>query len=129
MQSREHSVLPVLVLSALGIACVVSTGVALAGCVEMGVSHGATQAGTPVTIEDHLAAALMFEKQANQLELEALKFEDEYARITTYEDPKGFRRSALKTAAQRCRKEVAELSELAAQHRQKAGEREGKQGG
>ena len=105
-----------------------SVGSALAGCAEM-PSHVATQAGTSVTAEDHLAAALMYQKQAQQLDLEALKFEGEHARITTYEDPKGFRRSALKTAAQSCRKEAAELNGLAAQHRQKAEEREKKGGG
>lgn len=102
---------------------------ALAGCAEMGASHVATPAGTPVTAEDHLSAALMYQKQAQQLDLEALKFDDEHARITTYEDPKGFRRNALKTAAQRCRKEASEFNDLAAQHRQKADEREKKGGG
>ena len=106
-----------------------SAGWALAGCAEMGISHVATQVGTPATADDHLNAALMYDKQAQQLELEALKFEAENARITTYEDPKGFRRSALKIAAQRCRKEVAEMKELAAQHRLKAEEQEKKRGG
>jgi hypothetical protein len=113
----------------LTVSAYTSVGWTLAGCAETGLSHGGAQAGNPVTVEDHLEAALMYDKQARQLELEALKFEDEHARITTFEDPKGFRRSALKTAAQRCRKEVAELNELAAQHRQKAEEVEKKRGG
>jgi len=116
-------------LPALTIAYFISAGLALAACAEMDAAHVAAHVGTPLTVDDHLAAALMYEKQAKQLELEALKFEDENARITTYEDPKGFRRSALKIAAQRCRKEVAELNDLAAQHRRKAEEQEKKAGG
>lgn len=118
-----------MVLPALTIAYFVSAGLAFAGCAEMDSSHMVAHTDAALTVDDHLEAALMYEKQAKQLELEALKFEDEHARITTYEDPKGFRRSALKIAAQRCRKEVAELNDLAAQHRQKAEQREKKAGG
>ena len=95
----------------------------------MGGSHLAAQTGIPMTVEDQLEAALMYEEQAQQLELEALKFEDEHGRITTHEDPKGFRRSALKIAAQRCRKEGADLHDLAVQYRQQAEEQEKKRGG
>jgi hypothetical protein len=108
------------ILSVLAIACMVAASVALAGCTERGAAQLAAQIGSPTTAEDHLAAALMYEKHAQQLELEALKFEEETARITTSEDPKGFRRSALKIAAQRCREEVSELNDLAAKHRAKA---------
>ncbi|MGA6826941.1 hypothetical protein ACO9S2_04915 [Nitrospira sp. NS4] len=107
-------------LSVLTIGGLLATSWALAGCAEMGAAQVANQVGAPATAEDHLAAALMYEKQAQQLELEALKFEEETARITTYEDPKGFRRSALRIAAQRCRKEISELNDLAAKHREKA---------
>lgn len=109
-----------LLLSRVMVGCLVAANVALSGCVEMGASHPATKVEGPATAEDHLVAALMYEKRAQQLELEALKFEEETARITIHEDSKGFRRSALRTAAQSCRKEVSELKDLARQHRQKA---------
>lgn len=72
------------------------------------------------TAEDHLAAALLYQKQAHRLELEAERYEQEAAMIGPYEDPKGFRRSALKIAAQRCRKEAADLQQLAGEHRRQA---------
>jgi hypothetical protein len=73
-----------------------------------------------LTTEDHLATALMYQEQAQHLELEAIKYEQEAVRITPHEDPKGFRREGLTIAAQMARKEAAETRELALQHRQKA---------
>lgn len=125
-QARENAIVRILVLSLLANA---SSIFVLAGCAQMGGSHLAAQTGIPMTVEDQLDAALMYEEQAQQLELEALKFEDEHGRITTHEDPKGFRRSALKIAAQRCRKEGADLHDLAVQYRQQAEEQEKKRGG
>jgi len=107
-------------LSRVTIGCLVAANVALSGCAEIGAFHPTTKVEAPATVEDHLAAALMYEKRAHQLELEALKFEEETAHMTIHEDPKGFRRSALRTAAQSCRNEVSELKDLARQHRQKA---------
>ncbi|HEX7766486.1 MAG TPA: hypothetical protein VF443_07205 [Nitrospira sp.] len=70
--------------------------------------------------EDHLSAALIYQKQAQQVEVTALKFEDSAQKITQPEDPKNFRRSGLKIASQQCRKEVSELRKLADHHQQKA---------
>lgn len=68
--------------------------------------------------EDHLSAALIYQKQAQQAEVTALKFEDSARKITPLEDPKNFRRSGLKIAGQECRKEVIELRKLADHHQQ-----------
>ena len=70
--------------------------------------------------EDHLSAALLYQKQARQTELTALKFEDAAQKITPLEDPKNFRRSGLKIVGQQCRKEAIELQRLADHHRQRA---------
>ena len=70
--------------------------------------------------EDHLSAALIYQKQAQQVEGTALQFEDSAQKITQLEDPKQFRRNGLKIAGQQCRKEAVELQKLADHHRQKA---------
>ncbi|MDE3218327.1 MAG: hypothetical protein KGO23_03015 [Nitrospirota bacterium] len=70
--------------------------------------------------DDHLSAALIYQKQAQQVEITALKFEDSALKITQAEDPKNFRRSSLKNAGQQCRKEAIEFQRLADDHRQKA---------
>ena len=70
--------------------------------------------------EDHLSAALLYQKQAEQVQTTALKYEDTAQKITQPEDPKNFRRSGLKIAGQQCRKEAVELQRLADYHRQKA---------
>lgn len=70
--------------------------------------------------DDHLSAAFIYQKQAQQVEITALKFEDSAQKLTQLEDPKNFRRSGLKIAGQQCRKEVIELRKLADHHRQKA---------
>lgn len=70
--------------------------------------------------DDHLSAALIYQKQIQQIEVTALKFEDSAQKITQLEDPKNFRRSGLKIAGQQCRKEAIELRKLADHHQQKA---------
>lgn len=103
--------------------------IALTGWLAVGCSRVETQRLPPSlerkeittwTVEDHLAAALLYEKQARQLETEAARAEQEAATITPYEDPKEFRRSALAIVAQERRKKSLELKQLSAQHRQHA---------
>lgn len=72
------------------------------------------------TAEDHLAAALLYDKQARELEIEAERFEQEASTITSYEDPKEFRRSALAIVAQERRAKSLEMKQLSAQHHQRA---------
>lgn len=70
--------------------------------------------------EDYLAAALLYQRQAQRLEIQATRYEQEAAAITTLEDPKEFRRSGLMVVAQLRRKQAADLRQRAFDHRQKA---------
>lgn len=73
-----------------------------------------------VVAEDHLLAALLYQKQAQLTETEAVKYEDAARKIAPLEDPKNFRRSGFTIASQQCRKEAVDLQRLADNHRQKA---------
>lgn len=79
------------------------------------------------TADDHLAAALLYQQQANLATTEADKYERTAASIKPIEDPKGFRRSALTTAAQEHRRTAGEMQELYAAHEAKAQTMMGKQ--
>lgn len=70
--------------------------------------------------EDYLAAALLYQRQAQRLEIQAIRYEQEAAAITALEDPKEFRRSGLMMVAQLRRRQIANFRQLAADHRQKA---------
>lgn len=63
--------------------------------------------------EDHLAAALLYLERAQQLELEALKYEQEAEHIEPLEDTKGFRREALRITAAAHRRDAQTLRNLA----------------
>lgn len=54
------------------------------------------------------------------MEIQAARYEQEAAAITTLEDPKEFRRSGLMVVAQLRRKQAEDFRQLAADHRQKA---------
>ena len=75
---------------------------------------------TQWTEEDLLEIAKHYDKQAERVQSQALEFERKAASITATEDPKGFRRSSLSTAATMKRKEAEELRQRAAMHRQEA---------
>ncbi|HLZ34990.1 MAG TPA: hypothetical protein VKP13_13320 [Nitrospira sp.] len=79
------------------------------------------------TADDHIAAALLYQQQAQREKSEAAKYEQTAASIKPIEDPKGFRRSALTTAAQEHRKTAGEMQELYAAHEAKAQTMMGKQ--
>lgn len=103
--------------------------VMLAGCAGNGV--------TPIPLEkritangivdDHIAAAMAYQQKANQLKSDADRLEQQAQGITVYEDPKGFRRDALRTAAQTLRQEAAEMEQFNAAHSGKAQTMMGKQ--
>jgi hypothetical protein len=82
---------------------------------------------TSATADDHLAAALLYQQQANQAKTEAGRYEQAATSIKEIEDPKGFRRSALMTAAQEHRRTAGEMQELYAAHEAKAQTMMGKQ--
>ena len=66
------------------------------------------------------AEAKALDEQADEIQMEVIKDEQEAAEITPLMDTKGFRRSALQTAAEVQSKTVAELRQHAAQDRTEA---------
>jgi hypothetical protein len=79
------------------------------------------------TADDHLAAALLYQKEAQQAQAEVSKYRQTAASIRPIEDPKGFRRSALTTAAQERQQYAGEMQQLYAAHLSKAETMLGKQ--
>ncbi len=77
--------------------------------------------------DDHLAAALLYQKEAQQAQIEVNKYTRAAASIKPIEDPKGFRRSALMTAAQTQQRYAGEMQQLHAAHQAKAETMMGKQ--
>lgn len=72
------------------------------------------------TAEDHLAAARIYQQQAQRLEADAATYARQGESIKPLEDPKGFRRSALKTAAQERQRQANEMFQLVTEHQRKA---------
>lgn len=72
------------------------------------------------TADDHLAAARLYQQHAQQLQADAASYARQAETITPLEDPKGFRRNALKTAAQERQKEANEILRLVTEHQRKA---------
>lgn len=72
------------------------------------------------TAEDHLAAALLYQQEARLASSEATQYEQAAASIRAIEDPKGFRRAALMTAAQTHQHYAGEMQQLYAAHQTKA---------
>ena len=70
--------------------------------------------------DDHLAAAMVYQEKARELEAEAVEFETVVSKIGPYEDTKGFRKGALTTAAQQKRYRAKQMQELYASHMEKA---------
>jgi hypothetical protein len=72
------------------------------------------------TADDHLAAARIYQQEVQQLETEAAAYARQGESITPLEDPKGFRRSALKMAAQERQRQANDMFQLVTEHRRKA---------
>jgi hypothetical protein len=73
-------------------------------------------ASTTSTAEDHRAAALFYQQGAKRARTEANRYIQTAASVRPIEDPKGFRRNALKTAAQEHQTEARKLQQLYAEH-------------
>lgn len=103
--------------------------VMLAGCAGDGVisTHLEKRFVANRIAEDHIAAALFYQQRANQLERDAARLEQQAQGVGLYEDPKGFRRDALRTTAQTRRQEASEMEQLNAAHYEKAQSVIGKQ--
>jgi hypothetical protein len=83
-------------------------------------AHLESRISSHATADDHLAAALLYQQEAQVAKTEADKYEQAAASIKPIEDPKGFRRSALMTAAQEQRGRAHEMQQLYATHEAKA---------
>ena len=71
-------------------------------------------------IDDHIAAAALYQHEAQRLDAEAQKYAEEAAAIKPLEDTKGFRRNALLRTAQNLREKAREMQQLYADHAMKA---------
>jgi hypothetical protein len=80
-------------------------------------------------VDDHIAAAMAYQEKANQLRTDADRLEQQAQGISVYEDPKGFRRNALRTTVETLRQEAAEMEQFNAAHSGKAQTMMGKQPG
>ena len=77
--------------------------------------------------DDHFAAAVVYQREAQKPADEAGRYERKAAELGQYMDPKGFRRAGLITAAQTHRREAADLQQLYAHHYTQAMTLTGKQ--
>lgn len=77
--------------------------------------------------DDHMMAATLYQQEAQRLQAEAARYEQEAAAIEPLQDPKGFRRNGLLAASQRNRTQAAEMQQFYAAHYTKAQTLTGKQ--
>ena len=77
------------------------------------------------TAEDHLAAAMLYQNKAQELEAEAVKYETAASK-TGPSDSKGFQHAALLNAAQQKRADAKEMQELYVTHVKQAQSLHGK---
>ena len=77
--------------------------------------------------DDHFAAAMVYQREAQKQADEAARYERHAAELSQHMDPKGFRRAGLITAAQTHRREASEMQQLYAHHHTQALTLTGKQ--
>jgi hypothetical protein len=105
----------------------VMPGYSLAGGHMFAGQIGSRLASTSGTADDHRAAALLYQEEAKRAQAEANRYIQTAASIRPIEDPKGFRRSALVTAAQEHQQDAREMQQFYAEHQTKANTMLGKQ--
>ena len=66
--------------------------------------------------EDHLAAAMLYQNKARELEAEAEEYERAVSTLESSGDSKGFHYGALRMAAQKKRHEAKQMQKLYASH-------------
>jgi hypothetical protein len=75
---------------------------------------------TTSTAEDNRAAVLLYQQGATRARTEANRYRQTAASVRPIEDPKGFRRNALMTAAQEQQANARELQQLYVEHQARA---------
>jgi hypothetical protein len=119
--SRDLTRKPIWMLSALfSLVMMGNVGCSLAGDQILPASLESRLSSSQGTADDHLAAARLYQQQAQQLNADAAKYARQAEQITPIEDPKGFRRSALKTAAQERQKQAHEMFQVVSEHQRYA---------
>jgi len=94
--------------------------VAFVGCAAVLPTHLEDTLASSGSADDHRAAAMLYQTKAQQLETVAVRYETQVSTIRLHEDPKGFRRGALKIAGQENRNAAKQMQELYAAHVEKA---------
>ena len=111
VHNSKNSILAALPLAAL---------LGLIGCSGVSATQLESTLISNGSAEDHMAAAILYQTKAQQLETEAVRYETQVSKIGLHEDPKGFRRGALKIAGQENRNAAKQMQELYAAHVEKA---------
>lgn len=110
-RTSTYSVLAALPLAAL---------LGLIGCSGVFATQPEDLLASNASADDHMAAAMLYQTKAQQLATEAVRYETQVSKIRLHEDPKGFRRGALKIAGQENRNAAKQMQELYAAHVEKA---------
>jgi len=105
---------------ATGLAIATVAVVGLVGCAAVLPTHVENKLASNGSADDHMAAAMLYQTKAQQLETEAARYEAQASKIGLHEDPKGFRRGALKIAGQENRNAAKQMEERYAAHFEKA---------
>ena len=92
----------------------------LTGCGSVLPTQLESKLASDGNAEDHMAAAMLYQEQAEQFRTKADQYEREASQIGPLEDPKGFRRGALEVAAEENRKKAKQMEDLYAAHFEKA---------
>lgn len=74
------------------------------------------------TADDHVTAARFYQVEAQRLAAEAETYARNADKISPLEDTKGFRRNALKVAAQERQRQAQDMLQLVSQHQRNAEE-------
>jgi hypothetical protein len=88
----------------------------LTGCSTVLPATLETKLASNATAEDHLAAAMLYQNKARELEAEAIQFETAVSKVGSYGDTKGFHRAALRGATQEKRYGATQMQQLYVQH-------------
>ena len=92
----------------------------LAGCSTVIPADLKSRLASDGSADEHMAAAVLYQNEAQQLKAEADQYEAEAAKIGELEDTKGFRRRALQIAAEEKRNKAKRMEELYAAQLEKA---------
>jgi hypothetical protein len=105
-----------------GLTSVVVLGLAvlMASCVSVQPAQLGRSLGAQTNAEEYRIAALLYQQESARLQVEAQRYQQEAMTLRHEEDPKGYRRAGLLTAATETRKQAAELHKLAGLHHQQA---------